>query len=308
MRVSQLCHSAVWICTVAVLLAGCGQMQTPMTNAATTVRGPHASGKTVNYLYVSDQRAGEVEIFANGSHEKLGAISRGIEGPSGLFLDTAGNLYVANFLGGGITEYAYGSDRPKFRYDAHMVEPLGVSVDRDGNVFEADFDGKFVNEYHQASNKVASSCAEPGFVSSVATDAAGDVFVASDSSEGGRITEFAGGLSGCHGTRLGVRFGYAGGMVLDKQGNLIVCDSSDPGAVDVIKPPFEKVARKLGSHWSSPTRLAIDKTNSLVFVTDKTTDLVAAIDYRTGKIVSSIGSARGLLKPAGVVDEPNAVY
>lgn len=106
---------------------------------------------------------------------------------------------------------------------------------------------------------------------------------------------------------VGVRLGYAGGMVLDKHGNLVVCDSSDPGAVDVIKPPFERVG-KLGSHWSSPSRLAIDKTNSLVFVTDKTTDLVAVINHKTGKIVSSLGSMSGLLKPAGVVDEPNAVY
>ncbi len=308
MRISQLCRSAASIWLGAATIAGCSQMQPPVTAAGATVQGPHASGKMLDYLYVSDQRAGEVEVFANGSYQKVGAISRGIEGPEGLFLDGAGNLYVANFLGGDITEYAYGSARPKFRYDAHMVEPVSVSVDGDGNVYEADFDGQFVNEYAQASNKVVNSCTQPGLVSSVAVDPGGDVFVASDSNTGGRIVEFAGGLSGCHGKRLGITLGYAGGMVLDKHGNLIVCDSSDPGAVDVVKPPFEKVARKLGSHWSSPSRLAIDKTGSLVFVADKDADLVAVIDYKTGKIVSSLGSANGLLKPAGVVDEPNAVY
>jgi serine/threonine-protein kinase len=308
MKISQLRRSAASICLGAAMLVSCSQMQPPLTGTGATVRGPHAGGKMLDYLYVSDQRAGEVEVFANGSYQKVGAISRGIEGPEGLFLDAAGNLYVANFLGGDITEYGYGSSREKFRYDAHMVEPASVSVDHDGNVYEADFDGKLVNEYQQASNKVVSSCPQPGFVSSVALDAAGDVFVAQDSKRGGRITEFAGGLSGCHGKRLGVRLGYAGGMVLDKHGNLVVCDSSDPGAVDVIKPPFDKVSRKLGSHWSSPSRLAIDKTNSLVFVTDKTTDLVAVINYKTGKIVSSLGTTSGLLKPAGVVDEPNAVY
>jgi serine/threonine-protein kinase len=308
MRISQLCRNAASIWLGAAAIAGCSQMRPPLTAAGATVHGPHASGKMLDYLYVSDQRAGAVEVFANGSYQNAGAISRGVEGPEGLFLDEAGNLYVANFLGGDITEYAYGSSRPKFRYDAHMVEPVNVSVDRNGNVYEADFDGKFVNEYRQVSNKVVDSCQEPGNVSSVAVDAAGDVFLTVNSSRGGRIDEFAGGLSGCHGKRLGVSLGYAGGIVLDKHANLIVCDSSDPGAVDVIKPPYTKVARKLGSHWSSPSRLAIDETNSLVFVADKDSDLVAVINYSTGKIVSSLGSMNGLSKPAGVVDEPNAIY
>jgi DNA-binding beta-propeller fold protein YncE len=306
MRVSQLCRNTIWIWTGAVMLTACVQMQPPLGTARAASRGSHASGKILDYLYVSVQGAREVEVFANGSYQKVGAITRGIEAPAGLFLDDGGNLYVANYLGGDITEYAHGSAHPKFRYGARMVEPLDVSVDRDGNVYAADFRGKFVGEYRQASNKVVKSCAEAGYVWSVAVDAPGDVFVAAGSTGGGSIGEFAGGLSGCHGKRLGVRFGYAGGMALDKHNNLIVCDSSHPGAVDVIKPPYEKVSRKLGSHWASPSRLAIDKTNALLFVTDKDAAMVTVIDYRTGKIVSSVGG--GLSKPAGVVDEPNAVY
>ncbi|HLY03324.1 MAG TPA: hypothetical protein VKR56_12625 [Candidatus Cybelea sp.] len=308
MRVSQFCRTAAWVCATTAIVAGCAQTQPPLAPAGAAERAPHAGGKVLDYLYVSDQRAGEVEVFANGSYQKVGTISRGIEGPEGLFLDKAGNLYVANFLGGNITEYPYGSARPKFKYDAHMVEPVSVSVDRNGNVYEADFDGQSVNEYQQGRNKVVSSCAEPGYVSSVAVDAAGDAFVAVNSNRGGSIAEFAGGLSGCHGTTLSVTLGYAGGIVLDKHRNLIVCDSSDPGAVEVIEPPYDKVRRKLGSHWSSPSRLAIDKDNSLIFVADKTADLVAIIDYSTGKLVKSLGSTNGLSKPAGVIDEPNAVY
>ncbi len=76
----------------------------------------------------------------------------------------------------------------------------------------------------------------------------------------------------------------------------------------MIDPPYEKVARKLGSRWSSPSRLSIDQNNALVFVADKDADLIAIIDYSTGKRVSTLGSANGLSKPAGVVDEPNASY
>jgi sugar lactone lactonase YvrE len=254
MRILHLYRNGLWICAAAAMLAGCAQIQPPLAATEPASRGSHPSGKILDYLYVSDQRAGEVEVYANGSYQKVGAISRGIQGPLGLSLDNAGNLYVANFLGDKITEYAHGVSRAMFRYDAGMKDPVNVSVDREGNVYEADFDGQFVNEYHQGSNKVLNSCAEPGAVSSVAVDAGGDVFVAVNSNSGGRIAEFAGGLSGCHG------------------------------------------------------KVSIDKNNALVFVADKDADLIAIIDYSKGKRVSSLGSANGLSKPAGVVDEPNAVY
>jgi hypothetical protein len=61
-----------------------------------------------------------------------------------------------------------------------MVEPVSVSVDGDGNVNEAAFDGQFVNEYRQASNKVVTSCTQPGLVSSVSVDKDADVVAVID--------------------------------------------------------------------------------------------------------------------------------
>ncbi len=109
MRISQLYRNGLRICAAAAMLAGCAQIQPPLAAAQPASRGSHPSGKILDYLYVSDQRAGEVEVFANGSYQKVRAISRGIEGPLGLSLDKAGNLYVGNFLGDKITEYAHGA-------------------------------------------------------------------------------------------------------------------------------------------------------------------------------------------------------
>ena len=69
MKISQLCRNVASIWLGAAMLAGCFQTQPPLTATGATVHGPHAGGKMLEYLYVSDQRAGEVEVFANDSYQ-----------------------------------------------------------------------------------------------------------------------------------------------------------------------------------------------------------------------------------------------
>ena len=49
-----------------------------------------------------------------------------------------------------------------------------------------------------------------------------------------------GGLAGCQQTEIHVPLDFAGGMVLDAKGKLIVCDEDAP-AVDVIARPYSKI-------------------------------------------------------------------
>ena len=68
----------------------------------------------------------------------------------------------------------------------------------------------------------------------------------------GKITEYSGGLSGCSGTVLGATVAFPGGMVLDKNSNLVICDQNAE-AVDIIKPPYSRISGTLGSGYSDPT-------------------------------------------------------
>jgi hypothetical protein len=258
-------------------------------------------------LYVTDPFYNDVEILANGTYKNVGYISSGINGPNGDFLDKKGNLYVAN-SGVNIVEYAPGGTSPSFTYNASMLDPEGVSVDGAGNVYEADYAGSFVNEYPQGSNVVLHTCpvANP---EGVAVDASGDVFV---DTYMGNIFEYIGGLIKrghpyrCQPTTLGVTLGFGGGMVLDINNDLVVCDQG-ARAVDIIDPPYSSITRTLGSGYELPYHVTLNKSNALAFVSDSSLYEVFVYDYKTNTLVTTLGSGNGLVAPYSAVDGPNAV-
>lgn len=276
-----------------------------------------SSGRSVNPaalpkdLFVDDFGTGATEILKNGSYANIGAISSGINGPDGNTVDKAGNLYVANYAGINITEYAPGGTSPSFTYSAGMSDPVAAGVDSQGNVYEGDYalgGSGFVNEYKQGSNTVLNTCAPGGAVEGVAVDAHNDVFVDYNSSQGGaKITEYKGGLKGCKATVLGVSLSFAGGMVLDKHSNIVVCDQLGP-TVDVIAPPYSSVTSTLGSGYSDPFHVTINKKNKLAFVADNALANVQVLKYPSGTNVKTLGSANGLSDPSSAVDGINAVY
>jgi hypothetical protein len=288
--------------SLIALLAGCSsEAQLPASVSAESVAP--ASTEQLDELYVSDFGTGRVEMLRNGTYKKVGAIARGLNGPDGNFVDTHGNFYVANWAGRDIAEYAPGSSSPSHTYSAGMTDPVNVSVDSAGSVYEADFNGAFVNEYAQGRNNVIASCAPGAQVSGVAVDKLGDVFVA----YGANIAEYKSGLDGCNQKALKVSLGFAGGMVFDKNDNIIVCDQLGP-TVDVIAPPYSAVTRTIGSGFTEPLNVTLDKENRLAFVADDAAKTVTVIDYASGKNVVRLGRADGLLQPSAAVDRPNADY
>jgi hypothetical protein len=260
-------------------------------------------------LYVSDAGTGVVDVLANKGYKPIGTISSGLAGPDGDFLDKAGNLYVANYAGPYVEEYAPGGSTPSFTYSTGMADAVGVGVDGKGNVYEADYSASgFVNEYKQGSNTVLNTCLVGGNAEGVAVDAKGDVFVDYNLSTGGaKIAEYKKGLKGCHETVLGVSLSFAGGMVLDKASNLVVCDQQGP-TVDVIAPPYSSVTRTIGSGFSDPFHVTLSLKNKLAFVADVSNAAVYVINYTTGAITKTLNSANGITDPYSAVDGPNAVY
>jgi hypothetical protein len=263
-------------------------------------------------LYVADPGKNAVEILANGTYKNVGSISNGISGPIANFLDKKGNLYVANanFSAPNIREYAPGATSPSFTYTAGMTDPVGVSVDGAGNVYETDHYGGFVNEYAQGTNAVLNSCTLANPVG-VAVDASGDVFVDVDNTNGTNIIEFFGLTKRghpprCQFTTFGVTLHFGGGMVLDNNNDLVVCDQTLE-SVDIIDPPYSSVTRTLGGYYIDPYDVTLNKSNTLAFVADVGLDEVFVYDYKTNTLVTTLGSGNGLASPGSAVDGPNAV-
>jgi DNA-binding beta-propeller fold protein YncE len=271
----------------------------------------HPSYAGLHDLYVTAYGGSTLDILKNKTYKQVGGISNGLDGADGDFLDLQGNLYVANWTGVTITEYAPGGESPSFTYSASMTDPVDVSVDTHQNVYDADYSGSAVNEYAQQSNALAESCEPGGEVEGVAADKRGDVFVSyniyTTEVTGAQIAEYKGGLAGCSETVFPLELAFAGGMVLDDKGDLVVCDQGN-AVVDVIPPPYTSVARTIGSGLADPFHVTLSKDNKLAFVTDLSNDDVEVINYRTGNVIKTLGASQGLTDPAGAVDGPNAVY
>ncbi len=259
-------------------------------------------------LFVDDFTSNAVEILKNNSWANKGEITDGISAPDGNWLDTFG-LYVANYASNDITQYQPPSQLT-FTYNARMMDPVAVTTDFNGNVYEADYayphGHGFVNEYAQKSNTVIAHCSPGGAAEGVAVDQRGDVFLGYNSGSLGYITEYQHGLRGCNGILLPLPLGFIGGMALDKQKDLIVCDQLS-ATVDVIAPPYQTITHTLGSGYYDPFHVTINRRNNRAYVTDLGAGDVQVLEYPSGTLIATLGAANGLTLPSSAVDTNNYV-
>ena len=289
-------------------LSGTGQLASTRVapNGRATANGLY---KGLKALYVVNDNTGSVDVLSNSRYRDIGALTNGVGVPSSVALDTAGNVYVGNDQSASVTEYAPGATTPLFTYSSGMSQPTAVVADAHGNLYEADLgNGGLINEYFQGVNaRVATGYLPTNvFVSGVAVDAAGDVFVSylTSFSNGAAIGEFTGGLNGAF-TTLPFSIAAVGGIALDKQGNLLVCDD-DNNSIAVLAPPYNTITRTIGSGFFRPDSIALNKANTRVFVSDNTLR-VTVVDYASGSNVTTLGTQNGVDADA-VADGPEAVY
>ena len=273
-------------------------------------------------LFVTDFSTGVVNVLKYRRWTDLdGPISNGTNGPDGDWVDKANkDLYVANYSGPTVTEYDENGNL-LYTYSTGMADPVDGTTDKHGNVFVADYNYNTsgipgsVNEYAHMSNTVVASCS-PGNVEGVAVDKHGNVFAAYNniSTLVGSIIEYHAPFSSCSGTVLPITFGYLGGIALDKQGNLVVCDQTGAnfsgGVVDVIAAnggTYPSVTGTLGSGYSDPFHVTIDMAGTQAYVADLGAAVVQVLSYPAGSNVATLGSANGLTQPASAVDTHNLV-
>jgi hypothetical protein len=257
------------------------------------------------FLAVSDFGSGAVEVL-NRSFGLHNTITNGLNGPDGDWYDQAGNLYVANYNGIDVQEYPPNGSSPSFTYTAGLGDPINVTTDEAGNVYVADYNfggTGFVNEYAQGSNSVMNTCTVGGAPEGIAVGETGAVFLSYNNGGGtANIAEFKHGLAGCHATVLGVALNFAGGMQIDNHKNLVACDQT-AGAVDIIAPPYSSVTSSITGFFD-PFHVALNKTNTLVFVADVANANVPVDNYPSGSNVTTLGAANGISDPAGVATNP----
>ena len=313
MRPSAI-HSAAALVAASILLSACSggsqgnSAALPQTVAPAVRQFPTASGR--RKLYIANQGANDVDILSVPRWKPRGTITNGVRTPMDAWVDKNENLYVANNVDPNVTEF---DSSGNLTVVYHPVEPSAnfVTTDRFGDVYmmSQGFNGPLigvVSEYTQGQSTAAFSCTVAPFdgLGDVAVDKHGNVFVSS----GPNIIEYQHGLitSGCSGITLPLTFTYAQGIAFDTQGNLLVCDYFG-GAVDISAPPYTNITGTLGSGWTQPYTISINKSGTQAYVTDPGAGVVRVLSYPGGSNVATLGSANGIATPTGAVASNNYV-
>jgi hypothetical protein len=257
-----------------------------------------------------------------------GPITNGLDCPIGATLDSQGNLYVANGAGSDpqgcgpgrtdadVQEYAPGATSP-----THTWTGGGCLNNTDGYVFvTTDLHGYVYAGTRSQSGAAGAAVIRwiPGDVGpqevqvgppeasvyGVAVDRKGDIFAdAAAPGAGPTLQECVpkGGTWAC--SLFPLSISGPGGIALDKAGNLLVADSSGK-AVDVIAPPYTSISRTIGSGYSFPLSVSLNKAKTLAFVADPIAGDVFVVNYQTGANVTTIPVSGAV----SAVDGPNAVF
>lgn len=153
-------------------------------------------------------------IAGNGTATSFGdggpATAAGVNHPSGLSVDTAGNIYIAEMMGhrirkvspSGIITTIAGTGTLGFAGDggpataANIRYPKGVCVDRAGNIFFADTDNQVIRQVIAATGTITTIAGAPG--------------IAAYGGDGGPASA--------------AKFNFLQALFLDKKGNLYIGD------------------------------------------------------------------------------------
>jgi DNA-binding beta-propeller fold protein YncE len=283
---------------IALTLPACSGGAAPETLGLGAAVPASPSRAARQALLVADAATNSVAIL-DDKYEQIGTISVGIKGPAGMWVDGKGNLYVANYRGKNVAEYAPSATSPTCTYAAGLRDPIGVTTDASGDVYVVDYDkgrSGYVDRYAQCSNAIETQYSVGGSPEGVAIDSSGDLFVDYNDGSNSQLEEFAAGSTTP--TPLGATLTFAGGMIIDADGNLIACDQA-PGYVDQIAPPYTDVTLEFNG-FKDPLNIALSPDGKLLFVADPLAHDVRILRYPSGIVVRTLRNPHAFRTPVGV--------
>lgn len=257
-------------------------------------------------VYVSEGPGGVNTVLVYPARKKdpspVGKITKRLGNPVGMCVDADGNLYVANIDGNDITVYS-GSGHKLIRTIAIGVEaPVSVVVDKNETLYVSEYYAKSILEFAKGKESPTRTLPVLGYAWGVALDGDGNVYASYEGSDGsGHVEKFA--PKSKIGVDLGISVGQAVDLRIDQGGNLLLGDGSH-GVVNVYAPGETNPTRQISITGGNPYMLALDESESRLYVT--TTTQLLIFNYKTGTQSGTIST--GLSEASGVALNPPAPF
>jgi len=234
-------------------------------------------------LYVSDYTESLVLIYAQGAEGSgpIGEIVNGLSSPQGIAVDKSGTLYVANQGNNTVTEYPAGSIDPSVILSTDISEPLDVSVDSNGVLYVGESSADTILEFRPGSTSpdTTISVTHPSELTNSKND---DLYLTYNlhfSSNGGYVEHCKPLKTKCK--NRGISTGFAQGIAIDSKGNLLVGDVYNE-VIDIFAPGQTSPSRTIATKNQEPGKLALDATDTTLYMADPANFAVELYDYATG--------------------------
>jgi len=280
---------------------GTGSGVVAFTYDAFTGTGSRTGTLTVAGLTVAVTQAGTNYAGPGG----VATVSSGLNGPSGVAVDVAGNLYSSGTSNNAIQEWNALTQQVATLVSTGLSSPSGVAVDGIGNVYFSDSGNNAIKEWNAATLQVATlvstGLSNP---SGVAVDASlGNVYF-SDSGNNA-IKEWSASTQQVT-TLVSSGLSHPSGLALDRAGNLYFADSGN-NAIKKWTASTQQVTTLVSTGLSNPLGVGVDGSSGNVYFADTGNNAIKEWSASTKQVTTLLSS--GLNAPSGVaVDNSGNVY
>jgi DNA-binding beta-propeller fold protein YncE len=230
-------------------------------------------------------------------------VSSGLNQPSGLAVDTAGNVYIADTENEAIKKWTKASNTVTTLVSSGLNQPSGVAVDGAGHVYIADTDHNAIEEWTVGNSNLATLVFSGlDFPYGVALDNATNVYVADTGHS--ELKEWVA-ANGSVTTLVSSGLGFPEGLAVDGAGNVYIADTFN-NAIKESTPANGSVAVLVSSGLVAPSGVAVDGAGNVCFA-DSGNNAIKQWTAANG-FVTSLASV-GLNNPSGVaVDGAGNIY
>jgi streptogramin lyase len=230
-------------------------------------------------------------------------VSSGLNGPSSVAVDGAGNVSIADALNNAIKSWNPTTQQVSTLVSSGLNRPYGIAADPSGDVYIADsFNGTGMIKEWNMSTQLVGTLIPSGLSTptAVAVDNLGNLYFNSTAGATG-VSEWSAITRQI--TTLFPQSVLTNGLAVDNQGNVYF---ESGNTLEVWNPANPGVVTPLSTGLNSPSQVAVDGSGN-VYVADSGSNSIKEWNAVTRQLTTLVSA--GLSKPAGVaVDSSGNVY